>query len=1078
MRSIFLKIYDFLEKHKAFGIVFLLLLFVLFAFFATRIKYEEDISKFLPNSKNDKYSSALEQIKNQKTIAIFFSYKKDSANTDAVTEAIQYFEEVASENDGLINNLTTTIDQTQFFDLIEAAYSHIPYLLEDEDYDRIDSLINTQGFIENQLIEDKKLLMLPSAGTFARNLAYDPLFLYSPALQKLRDLRGESSFITIDDYIFTADSIYGIVTFETPFGANETKNNARLSSFIDNCLSKVSSSYPDIETTTVGAPLIAVANAQQIKKDSIMAILIAVVLIFIILMLHYRRFSDILWVVVSLLFGVLFALAGISLIKDSVSIIVIGVGSVIIGIAANYPLHFLDDYKELGDKRKALSEMVLPLLIGNLTTVAAFFCLIWLKAQAMRDLGIFGSLMLIGTIIFVLVFLPQFITKRPHPSEHKILGKISNLHISRSKIRYYIAFFILAITIFLGYFSTKTSFDSNLSNINYMTPQQRENLQLLAQLQSPNTMYAVAEGEDLQDAVNNNQELLSKIKNADPTANISGIGEFLPSEDKIQEATEKWNSFWTAHERQEFLKQFEYQANKQGFAITAFYPFTSILNGNLEAPAAEDFNDFIQPFVNKYIFFENEKCTIISDVVTEHSDLLHKNVDNESENYFVYSNSDLGNRMVEMLSDSFNYIGWVCSIVVFVFLILSFRKLEIAIIAFLPLAVAWLWILGIMHLTGIQFNIVNIILATLIFGQGDDYTIFITEGLLYEYSTKKPRLSSYKHSIFISALIMFAGIGCLIVAKHPALHSLAVVTIIGMLTVVVMAAFIPPFLFDLLTKKKGQFRKIPISIFGFLKSAWFGLEFAFVALFIMLPYTVFNSIFGNDSEESKLKLHKKIQKYALFFAKHTPGVQFSVNNKINEQFEKPSVIISNHQSHLDILYLLSLSPKIVFLTNDWVWNFPLYRRVIREAEFYPVSNGYEQNLPKLKELFERGYSICVFPEGTRSPECEILRFHKGAFTLARELDADIIPIILHGAGYVLPKDELLLGKGFVTLEVGDRVRPYEQIEVDDEQEIDRVVAKQIRSLYKNKYSEISKQLETEQYWEVLNKSRDYYKITV
>lgn len=1078
MKKIFLKIYDFLEKHKAFGIALMLLLLALFAFLANRIEYEEDISKFLPNSKNDKYSSALEQIKNQKTIAIFFSHKKDSTNTEAVAEAIQYFEELASDNEGLINNLTATIDQTQFFDLIEAAYTHIPYLLEDEDYDRIDSLINTQQFIENQLIEDKKLLMLPSAGTFARNLAYDPLSLYAPALQKLRNLRGESSFITIDDHIFTADSKYGIVTFETPFGANETKNNARLTSFIDNCLADVSSSYPDIEATTVGTPLIAVANAQQIKKDSIIAIVIAIALIFLILILHYRRFSDILWVVISLLFGALFALAGISLIKESVSIIVIGVGSVIIGIAANYPLHFLDDYKELGDKRNALSEMIVPLLIGNLTTVAAFFCLIWLKAQAMRDLGLFGSLMLIGTIIFVLVFLPQFITKRPHPSEYKILGKISDLHISRSKSRYYIAFLILIITIVLGYFSTKTSFDSNLSNINFMTPQQRENLQLLAQLQNPNTMYAVAEGENLQAAVNNNQELLCKIKSADPSANISGVGDILPSEDMIQAATVKWNSFWTAPERQKFLKQFEYQANKQGFAITAFYPFTSILNGNLEVPDAEDFNDFIQPFVNKYIFFENEKCTIISDVVTEHADLLHKNIDNESENYFVYSNSDLGNRMVEMLRDSFNYIGWVCSIVVFVFLILSFRKLEIALIAFLPLAVAWLWILGIMHLTGIQFNIVNIILATFIFGQGDDYTIFITEGLLYEYSTQKPRLSSYKHSVFISALIMFAGIGCLIVAKHPALHSLAVVTIIGMLTVVVMAAFIPPLLFDLLTKKNGEFRKIPISISGFLKSAWFGLEFAFIALFVMLPYTIFNSIFGNDTEESKLKLHEKIQKYARFFAKHTPGVQFSVNDKIDGQFENPSIIISNHQSHLDILYLLSLSPKIVFLTNDWVWNFPLYKRVIRKAEFYPVSNGFEQNLPKLKDLFERGYSICVFPEGTRSPECEILRFHKGAFTLARELGADITPVFLHGAGHVLPKGELILGNGFVTLEVGDKIRPYEKVEVDDEQEIDRVVAKQVRNLYKNKYSEMCAQIETEQYWKSLNKSRDYYKITV
>jgi predicted RND superfamily exporter protein len=62
--------------------------------------------------------------------------------------------------------------------------------------------------------------------------------------------------------------------------------------------------------------------------------------------------------------------------------------------------------------------MVLPLFIGNLTTVAAFFCLLWLDARAMQDLGLFASLMLVGTILFVLIFLPQFMRRRPSPSEH------------------------------------------------------------------------------------------------------------------------------------------------------------------------------------------------------------------------------------------------------------------------------------------------------------------------------------------------------------------------------------------------------------------------------------------------------------------------------------------------------------------------------------------------------------------------------------------------------------------------------------------------------------------------------------
>jgi predicted RND superfamily exporter protein len=140
---------------------------------------------------------------------------------------------------------------------------------------------------------------------------------------------------------------------------------------------------------------------------------------------------------------------------------------------------------------------------------------------------------------------------------------------------------------------------------------------------------------------------------------------------------------------------------------------------------------------------------------------------------------------------------------VFVFLVFSFRSLRLAVIAFLPMAVAWVWILGIMQLTGIQFNIVNIILATFIFGQGDDYTIFVLEGALYEKKTGQPMLPQYRQSILLSALIMLISLGVLLVARHPAMHSLGTVTLIGMTCVVLMAWVIPPVLIKYFTSYKS-----------------------------------------------------------------------------------------------------------------------------------------------------------------------------------------------------------------------------------------------------------------------------------
>ena len=1049
---------------------------LLFGYLASRVRYEEDIAKFLPSGdESRKYQEVYGQFATQNQIAVLFSDSDGGVlDVDKAQEAMDRFGELL-ENSDMVENLAVTVDETQMLELMDAVYAHLPYLLEEADYQRADSLLQTPGLMRERLEADKRMLMFPTSGLFMRTLPSDPLQLFTPVLRHLNSLKLNDALQVVDGYLFTSDGKQSLLTLDSPFGANESYHNGQIGALLDRTAEAVQEQFPGIKIVAVGAPLISAANATQIKRDSILAVVIAVVLILVILLLHYRRVSDILWVGMSILFGALFALAGVFVFRGGISIIVLGLGSVIVGIVANYPLHFLDEYKEVGDRREALREMVLPLFIGNLTTVAAFFCLLWLDARAMQDLGLFASLMLVGTILFVLIFLPQFMRKRPSPSERLLFGKITNLHLSRSKARPWILLIGLVITVVLGYYSKKTSFDGDLSHINYMTAEQRENLKVLSQLQSSGMMYAVAEGKTLQEAVNRNDELLSKLCASDAVSSVSGVGEMLPSEQRQKAAAERWNTFWRDDSRKDFLREFVREASACGFSEEAFQPFVELVSKEWGTSDIQGFEDIVGPFTGKYIYPYEKGYRLVSYVNTNDQEAVHALVDSSDASVFVFSGGDVGRQLVDMLHSSFDFIGLICGLVVFVFLLISFRRVELAILAFLPLAISWIWILGFMYLTGIQFNIVNVILATFIFGQGDDYTIFITEGLLYEYKTGKPRLASYKHSVVISALIMFAGIGCLVLAKHPALRSLALVTIIGMATVVMMASFLPPVVFDLLTKKHGELRETPVTLKRFVYTLFIGICFLLLFLFL-IPYTAIFFMLGKNTEDKKLRFHTKLYKMALFFVNHLPFIGFKVENPFVETFKKPAVVIANHQSHLDLLCMMSLTPKIVFLTNDWVWNNVFYGLVIRKAEFIPASNGMEYNLPLLRDLFERGYSICIFPEGTRSPHCDILRFHKGAFTLARELDADILPVFLHGTGHVLPKEELMFRRGEICLEIGERTRPYEIVEAESVSEIDRKVTKQMRHFYDQHYAVMCERLETPEYWRFIRKYQNYYKI--
>ena len=176
---------------------------------------------------------------------------------------------------------------------------------------------------------------------------------------------------------------------------------------------------------------------------------------------------------------------------------------------------------------------------------------------------------------------------------------------------------------------------------------------------------------------------------------------------------------------------------------------------------------------------------------------------------------------------------------------------------------------------------------------------------------------------------------------------------------------------------------------------------------------------------------------------------------VSSLFDRPRVVICNHQSHLDLFCQLIFTPNIIFLTNDWVWNNPSYGLLIRNAEYYPVREGLEELLPKLHSLVERGYSIAVYPEGTRSKDCHIQRFHQGAFWLAEQLDVDILPMCLYGPGRILKKKTYTLQKGPVRVEVGEPVSLEELRAMGDHM----AQAKEMRRRYKYWYETLANKIE-------------------
>ena len=254
---------------------------------------------------------------------------------------------------------------------------------------------------------------------------------------------------------------------------------------------------------------------------------------------------------------------------------------------------------------------------------------------------------------------------------------------------------------------------------------------------------------------------------------------------------------------------------------------------------------------------------------------------------------------------------------------------------------------------------------------------------------------------------------------------------------------------------------LPLRIFrglaNLLRTLYAILFMAFFCFCVITPAVWLYVKIGKMTEQKRKNLHRLIY-HAIRFVmlKHgIPGTKFTYQVDPQVDFSKPSVVICNHQSHIDLACQLIFTPNMIFLTNQWVWNNPLYGLLIRNAEYYPVADGIEELMPQLQSLVERGYSIAVYPEGTRSRDCSIGRFHQGAFHIAEQLGLNVIPMYLYGPGKILPKKTHLLRKGPIYIEVGTPITQAYLKSIGDA----RTQASHLRKHYKIKYEQIANHIE-------------------
>ncbi len=197
-------------------------------------------------------------------------------------------------------------------------------------------------------------------------------------------------------------------------------------------------------------------------------------------------------------------------------------------------------------------------------------------------------------------------------------------------------------------------------------------------------------------------------------------------------------------------------------------------------------------------------------------------------------------------------------------------------------------------------------------------------------------------------------------------------------------------------------------------------------------------------------LNRITQIWGLTYIKAVPSWSIKFINRDKADKKKTYVIVSNHQSNIDIMAGSGLFFHFKWISKAEVLKIPFIGWTMRLNRYITFKRGDTKSIKKMMEKCEKAISennsILMFPEGTRSKTGTLRDFKTGAFILAKKMKVPILPVVINGTRKALPKDSIEFGtRCKISVEVLDEI-PYKNFADKD---LD-TIAKEVRAIIQKK----------------------------
>jgi len=1025
-RDLYTRLYLWLVAHRPIVLGLTLLVVAASIIISSRIDLEEDILATLPqrDATVDAYRYALRKFRQIDRVYLDVGLNAD--DPDALSRAADEVYAGLSTNTAF-NRITYRVEiggQRKVLDFLTGA---LPNLFTEADAAELSAKLEPAA-IRDFLTVMRRKLAGPEGMVLKDVVAADPIGSTALVLAKVMPLQaGFGDAQIVDGRITSSDGRHVLLMAEPKLPSSNSGESEALVADLLRIARDVEKHFPGAHLAITGGHRMSVDNATLIKGDATRCVFLGMAAMLVLCLTAFRRRWLATVAFLPSFFGTLIAGVVLALGQRHLSAIATGFATIAIGITVDYAIYVIYHLDNAAGLDRAsvgrhVGRLVLPISVGALTTIAAFVVMASSPMHGYQQLGVFGAVGVLFSAAFALVILPLLvpIPKQSGQPPLWLTTLMEKFHGWRGRSLPWLLLAMLALTVICAFGVRRLRFEGDVAKLNGITePTRRDEALIRTNWGGALGMtLIVTRGATVEDALAQNDRAAEILAREPGVTGLYSLASVCPSQATQQANRRRWREFWSPPKRESLHQTLQKVGADLGFRADAFDSFWKRLDEEPPLITPDTFRGTpLEQSLNERIAFsngDNAVSTLLKLSAPEQVGKLQQLLPNA----IVLDHQALVTHIAELAKGGLGHFALWTGILVAAIVYLSLASIELVVATLLPLVFGLLWTFGAMGWLGLPIDIMNSVFVIFIIGIGEDYSVFLVTSKLDEWRGHPPRLAATSASVLISALTTIFGFAVLVFARHPVLFSMGTTVLLGMGFSFAATLVLTPLCMDLLLFKAPP-RGAPRG-WHLLGTAWVALHLGASELFLYYILRPILKIISPSKADDRLR--RATRWMARGIVKGMPFGKLELQSISPETFTPPCIVISNHQSAVDVILTVAMPGDVRQTAKKRIFDTPILGIGCKLLGHIMVEpDDPKTTLRRCRERLSQGASVHFYPEGTRSPDGSVQRFHRGAFELAVELKQDILPIVLCDTNTAMPRDAYWFEPYHVTVRALPRV---------------------------------------------------------